>query len=81
MIGKGVRDNDWLLQMLNPDIYEEGIEPAPAYGLTLLKVNYDEKMGWIEDNYSIRRASNLNQKHILRHRVMAEVLEELNSHE
>ncbi len=20
MIGKGVRDNDWLLQMLNPDI-------------------------------------------------------------
>jgi tRNA pseudouridine38-40 synthase len=81
MIGKGVRDNDWLLQMLNPDIYEEGIEPAPAYGLTLLKVNYDEKIGWIEDNYSIRRASDQNQKHILRHRVMAEVLEELISHE
>ncbi len=43
MIGRGVRDNDWLLQMLNPDIYEEGIEPAPAYGLTLLKVNYEKK--------------------------------------
>ena len=43
VIGKGVRDNDWLLQMLNPDIYEEGIEPAPAYGLTLLKVNYEDK--------------------------------------
>jgi tRNA pseudouridine38-40 synthase len=81
MIGKGVRDNDWLLQMLNPDIYEEGIEPAPAYGLTLLKVNYDDQITWIEDNYSIRRASEQNQKHILRHRVMAEVLEELISHE
>ena len=81
MIGNGVRDTDWLLQMLNPDIYEEGIEPAPAYGLTLLKVNYDEKIEWIEDSYSIRRASEQNQKRILRHRVMAEVLEELISHE
>ncbi|AKB17005.1 tRNA pseudouridine synthase A [Methanosarcina sp. WWM596] len=43
MIGKGVRDNDWLLQMLNPEIYEEGIEPAPPYGLTLMGVNYGEK--------------------------------------
>ena len=81
MIGKGVRDNDWLLQMLNPDIYEEGIEPAPAYGLTLMKVNYEEEIEWIEDDYSIRRASEHNQKRILRHRVMAEVLEELTSQE
>ncbi len=81
MIGKGVRDKDWLLQMLNPDIYEEGIELAPAYGLTLLKVNYENEIQWIEDNYSIRRATEQNQKHILRHRVMAEVLEELITHE
>lgn len=81
MIGNGVRDNDWLLQMLNPDIYEEGIEPAPAYGLTLMKVNYRDEIGWVDDDYSIRRASEQNQKHILRHRVMAEVLEELISHE
>jgi tRNA pseudouridine38-40 synthase len=81
MIGKGVRDNDWLLQMLNPDIYEEGIEPAPACGLTLMKVNYDEKIDWIEDNYSIRRAGEQNQKFAIRYRVMAEVLEELISHE
>ena len=81
MIGKGVRDNDWLLQMLNPDIYEEGIEPAPAYGLTLMKVNYEEDLRWVDDNYSIRRAGEQNQKRILSHRVMAEVLEELISHE
>lgn len=81
MIGKGIRDNDWMLQMLDPDIYEEGIEPAPAYGLTLLKVNYDDQIEWVEDNYSIRRASEQNHKHILKHRIMAEVLEELSYHE
>jgi len=81
MIGKGVRDNDWLAQMLNPDIYEEGIELAPAYGLTLMGVNYEEEIEWIEDNYSIRRATDQNSKRILRHRVMAEVLDELIYHE
>lgn len=81
MIGIGVRDTDWLLQMLNPDIYEEGIEPAPAYGLTLMEVNYGENIEWIEDSYAIRRASDQNYKRILRHRVMAEVLGELISHE
>ena len=81
MIGKGVRDKDWLLQMLNPEIYEEGIEPAPAYGLTLLKVNYENTIEWIEDDYSIKRASEQNKKIILRHRVMAEVMQELITHE
>ncbi|HWR26160.1 MAG TPA: tRNA pseudouridine(38-40) synthase TruA [Methanosarcina sp.] len=81
MIGKGVRDNDWLLQMLDPDIYEEGIEPAPAYGLTLMKVNYSEEIKWIEDTYSVRRASEQNQRRVLTYRVMAEVLEELIFHE
>jgi tRNA pseudouridine38-40 synthase len=81
MIGKGLYDNDWLLQMLNPDIYEEGIEPAPACGLTLMKINYEKKIDWIEDNYSIRRAGLQNKKLILRHRVIAEVLDELISHE
>jgi tRNA pseudouridine38-40 synthase len=77
MIGKGLRDNDWLLQMLNPDMYEEGIEPAPAYGLTLMKINYEEKIPWIEDDYSIRRTMEQNGKNIIKYRVMAEVLEEL----
>jgi tRNA pseudouridine38-40 synthase len=81
MIGKGLRDKDWLLQMLNPETYEEGIEPAPAYGLTLLKVNYEKPIEWIEDDYSIKRASEQNQKIALRHRVMAEVMQELITHE
>ncbi|AKB73387.1 tRNA pseudouridine synthase A [Methanosarcina lacustris Z-7289] len=81
VIGKGVRDTDWLLQLLNPEIYEEGIEPAPPYGLTLMGVNYGGNIEWIEDDYSIRRAGEQIQKRILRHRIMAEVLEELISHE
>jgi tRNA pseudouridine38-40 synthase len=44
-------------------------------------VNYGEEINWIEDNYSIRRASDQNSKRILRYRVMAEVLEELIYHE
>jgi tRNA pseudouridine38-40 synthase len=77
MIGTGVRDGDWLLQLLNPEIYEEGIEPAAAYGLTLMEVKYPETIEWTEDSYSIRKAGEQNYKHILRQRVMAEVLEEL----
>ncbi|MCQ1534726.1 tRNA pseudouridine(38-40) synthase TruA [Methanosarcina sp. KYL-1] len=77
MIGNGVRDEDWLLQMLNPEIYEEGIEPAPAYGLTLMEVKYPDAIEWTVDSYSVRRAGEQNYKHILRQRVMAEVLEEL----
>jgi tRNA pseudouridine38-40 synthase len=46
-----------------------------------MKINYEKKIDWIEDNYSIRRAGLQNKKLILRHRVMAEVLDELISHE
>ncbi len=77
MIGNGVRDEDWLLQMLNPEVYEEGIEPAPAHGLTLKEIKYPFPIEWVEDSYSIRRANEQNYKNILRHRVMAEVIEEL----
>ncbi|MDQ1252031.1 MAG: tRNA pseudouridine38-40 synthase, partial [Euryarchaeota archaeon] len=47
----------------------------------LMGVNYEEEIEWIEDNYSIRRATDQNSKRILRHRVMAEVLDELIYHE
>lgn len=77
MIGNGVRDEDWLVQMLSPKAYEEGLEPAPYYGLTLMNINYSDPIEWIEDSYSVRRAGDLNSGRIPEHRVMAEVLEEL----
>ncbi|MGP8330287.1 MAG: tRNA pseudouridine(38-40) synthase TruA [Methanosarcinaceae archaeon] len=77
MVGSGVRDVKWLEHMLNPDSYEEGIEPALAYGLTLMQVDYSQSIKWIEDGYAIRRAHEHIHEHLIRHRVMAEVLENL----
>lgn len=77
MVGSDVRDIEWLEQMLDPESYEEGIEPALAYGLILTKVDYPHPIEWIEDGYTIRRAHEHIHEHLIRHRVMAEVLENL----
>lgn len=77
MVGSGVRDVEWLEQMLDPESYEEGIEPASAYGLTLTKVEYSLPIEWTEDGYSIHWAHENIHEHLIRHRVMAEVLEGL----
>lgn len=77
MVGSGVRDVEWLEQMLDPESYEEGIEPASPYGLTLTDVEYSQPIEWIEDGYSIHWAHENIHEHLIRHRVMAEVLEGL----
>ncbi|WP_406670770.1 tRNA pseudouridine(38-40) synthase TruA [Methanolobus sp. ZRKC4] len=77
MVGSGVRDEEWLNQMLDPESYEEGLEPASAYGLTLMKVEYMQPIDWCEDGYAIRRASENVHDYMVRHRVMAEVMDNL----
>jgi tRNA pseudouridine38-40 synthase len=77
MVGSGVRDLEWLEQMLDPESYEEGVEPAPAYGLTLMQVNYTLPIEWTDDGYAIRRANEHVHEHLVRYRVMGEVLEQL----
>jgi len=77
MVGSDVRDMEWLGQMLDPESYEEGLEPAPAYGLTLVQVDYARPVEWVEDGYAIRRAHEHLHEHLVRHRVMGEVLEQL----
>lgn len=77
MVGSDVRDEAWLKQMLEPESYEEGLEPAPSYGLTLMEVKYPFQIPWIEDVYSLRRASEKVHEYLVRHRVMAEVMQEL----
>ncbi|WP_342306424.1 tRNA pseudouridine(38-40) synthase TruA [Methanolobus sp. ZRKC5] len=77
MVGSGVRDEQWLNQMLDPESYEEGLEPASAYGLTLMKVEYMQPIDWCEDGYAIRRASENVHDYMVRHRVMAEVMDNL----
>ncbi|MBN2110259.1 MAG: tRNA pseudouridine(38-40) synthase TruA [Methanosarcinaceae archaeon] len=77
MVGSGVRDEEWLQQMLEPELYEEGLECAPAYGLTLMEVTYPQPIDWCEDAYSIRRANEVFHEYTVRHRVMAEVMDNL----
>ncbi len=77
LVGSGVRDEQWLDQMLDPEYYEEGLEPAPAYGLTLMEVQYIQPIDWCEDAYAIRRANEKVHEYMVRHRVMAEVMDNL----
>jgi tRNA pseudouridine38-40 synthase len=77
MVGSLIRDEAWLKQMLEPESYEEGLEPAQSYGLTLMEVKYPMPIQWVYDSYSLRRASEKVQEYLVRHRVMAEVMQEL----
>ena len=76
MIGSGSRNEDWLLDMLNPEEFEYGLEAAPAYGLMLKNVNYDG-ISFIEDDYAKKGAfQSLNEK-LLMYGTMFEVLKDL----
>ncbi|RLG28232.1 tRNA pseudouridine(38-40) synthase TruA [Methanosarcinales archaeon] len=76
MIGSGVRDMTWLAQMLNPEEFEEGLEPAPAYGLILRDVAY-ENLEWVEDRYAMKRAAEKLRVHLKWHSAMSEILKEM----
>jgi tRNA pseudouridine38-40 synthase len=49
MIGRGVRDLNWLESMLEPEKYFERMEPSPPYGLALKEVKYQDIMFEIDD--------------------------------
>lgn len=74
MVGSGVRDMEWLKQMLNPATYEEGLEPASPYGLILMDVDYGGSVDWACDGYAMRRVNEKVQEYFMYHRVMAEVM-------
>jgi tRNA pseudouridine38-40 synthase len=76
MVGCGARDISWLEQMLHPFEFTEGLEPAPAYGLILKNVEY-ENVTWIEDTYTKKIISGKLEEQFLCHGVMAEMLREL----
>ncbi len=74
MVGSGIRDMRWLEDMLDPK-FKEALEPAPAYGLVLRNVEY-ENITWSEDAYAKNSiAENLEEKFLM-HGVMAEMLRE-----
>jgi tRNA pseudouridine38-40 synthase len=76
MIGSKMRDMDWLRQMLNPEEFEEGLKPAPAYGLILRNVEY-ENVEWVEDHYAMKKAAENLRTHLSWHSTMSEILKEM----
>lgn len=76
MVGDGSRDENWFKEMLKPDQYEEGIAPAPPFGLTLKRVNY-LGITFIDDEYVKRRTGEALQNLFLWHGTMGEVLQDM----
>jgi tRNA pseudouridine38-40 synthase len=76
MVSCGARDISWLEQMLTPSEFTEGLEPAPAYGLILKNVEY-ENIAWTEDTYTKKIISERLEEQFLWHGIMAEMLKEL----
>lgn len=76
LVGSGARDVEWLENMLNPQSYEEGIEPALSYGLLLKNVRYDG-VDWIDDEYAKKQTMSYFHKTFLWHGTMAEVIDDI----
>lgn len=74
MIGSGTKDMPWLEKMLNLE-FDEALPPAPAYGLVLRNVEY-ENITWDEDAYAKKTISENIEEQFLMHNVMSEMLRE-----
>ncbi len=75
LVGSGARDIRWLEQMLEPAQFTGALEPAPAYGLVLKNVEY-ENITWKEDAYAMKAIRENLEEQFLMHGVMAEMLGE-----
>ncbi len=73
MIGHGSREITWLEQLLHPDEFTEGLEPAPAYGLIFKNVDYKD-IRWNEDASARKKIYENLEERFLWHGVMAEML-------
>ena len=76
LVGANNRPIEWISQMLDPENYEEGIEPAPAYGLILAGVYYAPEPEWIMDSYSMRHINDYYTKEANRFRVLSTISEQ-----
>jgi len=76
MVGNGTRDAEWISQMLEPETFEEGIEPAPAYGLVFLDIKYDPEPEWMIDNYAVKHTNDYFTKEADRVRVISTIFEQ-----
>ena len=76
LVGTGNRPLEWVTRMLDPVNYEEGIEPAPAYGLVLQEIKYDPEPEWIVDTYAVKQSSDYFSEKVNRLRVISTILDQ-----
>ncbi len=76
MVGRGERDMMWLKSLLELR-HEEGIAPAPAHGLVLWDVVYNEEPGFVLDEYVMNRIEERLKHDLCFHATIARVLQEL----
>jgi pseudouridylate synthase I len=75
-VGRNSRPIEWISLMLDPENYEEGIEPAPAYGLVFLEVQYDPEPEWVIDSYAVKHTNDHFLREANRFRVISTILEQ-----
>ncbi len=73
MVGEGVKDEEWIAQLLSPESYRESIEPALPYGLILKHISY-EGVSWQRDEYAVSRASHALKEDFVMFGTMARVI-------
>ncbi len=76
MVARGERDTEWLESLLELR-HEEGIAPAPPYGLVLWEVTYNEEPGFELDEYAMKRIEEQLKQEMVFHATIARVLHEL----
>lgn len=73
-VGYMEREIDWFGDMLNPDKYEEHLEPSPPYGLILKDVKYRD-VEFEVDEYSRKRIMLMLKNHLRYHTVISKIFD------
>ncbi|MCL2862631.1 MAG: tRNA pseudouridine(38-40) synthase TruA [Methanimicrococcus sp.] len=76
LVGTGNRPLEWISRMLDPENFEEGIEPAPAYGLVLQEVQYNPEPGWTVDMYAVKQVNDFFTRESNRFRVISTIMDQ-----
>jgi len=77
LVGSGQRTLEWFANMLHPQGYRDGLRSAPAFGLILTKVEYQD-IHFVEDAYAKKRALQCIHDLFVRNSTMTEVLKTFN---
>lgn len=76
LVGRGEKDENWIMLMLTPSKHREGLQSAPAYGTILRNVSY-RGIEFEEDAYARKKAHKRLEGWFKQYCTMGKVLGEL----